>query len=54
MLLAWIHDLSKQQVKDLASELGLSTDGTLDDLRRGVKKKGITIEAYLPSQSTRV
>jgi hypothetical protein len=38
MPLARIHDFSKQQVKELASQQGLSTDGTL--------------EAYLPSQST--
>jgi hypothetical protein len=36
----------------VASQLGLSTDGTLDDLRRRVKEKWTAIEAYLPSQST--
>jgi hypothetical protein len=51
MPLAWIHDLSKQQAEEVASQLGLSTDGTLDDLRRRVKEKWTAIEAYLPSQS---
>jgi hypothetical protein len=35
MPVAWIYDLSKQQVEELASQLGLSIDGT----------------PYLPSQS---
>jgi hypothetical protein len=35
----------------LASQLGLSTDGTLDDLRKRVKEKWSTVEPYLPSQS---
>ena len=52
MPLAWIYDLSEQQAEEVASQLGLSTDGTLDDLRRRVKEKWTAIEAYLPSQST--
>jgi hypothetical protein len=51
MPLAWTYDLSKQQVEELASYLGLFTDGTLDDLRKRVKEKWIAIEPYLPSQS---
>jgi hypothetical protein len=52
MPLAWIHDLPKQQLEGLASQLGLSTDGTLDDLRNRVKEKWTAVELYLPSQST--
>jgi hypothetical protein len=43
MPLAWIHDLSKQQVEKLASLMGTSTNGTLDDLRKRVKEKWIAI-----------
>jgi hypothetical protein len=49
---AWIHELSKQQVEDLASQMGLSTNGTLDELRKQVKEKWIAIEGYLPSQKS--
>jgi hypothetical protein len=52
MPLAWIHDLPKQELEGLASQLGLSTDGTLDDLRKRVKEKWTAVELYLPSQST--
>jgi hypothetical protein len=52
MPLAWVHDLPKQQAEELASQLGLPTDGTLDDLRKRIKEKWTTIEAFLPSQST--
>jgi hypothetical protein len=51
MPLAWIHDLPRQQLEGLASQLGLSTDGTLDDLRKRVKEKWTAVEPYLPSQS---
>jgi hypothetical protein len=51
MLQAWIHELSKQKVEELASQLGLSTDGTLSDLRKRVNEKWTAIEHYLPSQS---
>jgi hypothetical protein len=44
--------MSKQNAEELASQLGLSADGTLDDLRTRVKQKCTTIEAYVPSQST--
>jgi hypothetical protein len=51
MPLAWINDLPKQQLEGLASVLGLSTDGTLDDLRERIKEKWTAVEPYLPSQS---
>jgi hypothetical protein len=34
MRLARIHDLSKQQLEELAGQLGLPIDGTLEDLRK--------------------
>jgi hypothetical protein len=34
-----IHDLSKQHVDELAGQLGLPLDGTLDDWRKRVKQK---------------
>jgi hypothetical protein len=40
MPLAWLHDMSKEQLEELASQLGLKADGTLDDLRRRVKENG--------------
>jgi hypothetical protein len=49
MPLAWIYDLSKQQAEVLARQLGLSTDGTLDDFRKRVKEKWTAIEPCLPS-----
>jgi hypothetical protein len=49
MPLAWIHDLPKQQLKELATQLGLPKDRTLDDLRRKVKQKWEVIKPYLPS-----
>jgi hypothetical protein len=49
---AWIHQLSKQQLEELASQMGLPTNGTVDELRKRVKEKWTAIEAYLPSQST--
>jgi hypothetical protein len=52
MPLAWIHDLPKQQLEELAIQLGLPRDGTLDDLRRKVKQKWEAIEPYLPSPTT--
>lgn len=46
-----IYDLSKQQAEQVAYQLGLSTDGTLDSMRKRVKEKWTAIKAYLPSQS---
>jgi hypothetical protein len=43
MPLAWIHELSKQNLEELALQLGLSTDGTLDNLRKRVKQKWAVI-----------
>jgi hypothetical protein len=51
MLLAWIYELSKQQLEELASQLGLPTDGALDDLRKQVRDKWTTIQPYLPPPS---
>jgi hypothetical protein len=51
MPLAWIHDLSKQQVEELARQMGLSIDGTLDDLRKRLKQKWTVIQPYLPTPS---
>jgi hypothetical protein len=52
MPLAWIHDIPKQQLEELASQLSLSTDKTLDDVRKRVKEKWPAVELYLPSQNT--
>jgi hypothetical protein len=52
MPLAWIHELPKQQLESLAGQLNLSTEGTLDDLRKRVKDKWTTIEPYLPPHTT--
>jgi hypothetical protein len=49
MPLTWIHDLPKQQLEELAGQLGLPIDGTLDDLRKCVKQKWTTIQPYFPS-----
>jgi transposase InsO family protein len=49
MPLAWIHEFSKQQLEDLAGQLGLPIGGTLDDLRKRVKQKWTVIQPYLPS-----
>jgi hypothetical protein len=51
MLQSWIHQLTKQQVEELSSQMGLPTNGTLDELRKWVKDKWTAIEVYLPSQS---
>jgi hypothetical protein len=52
MPLAWLHDMSKQQLEELASQLALKADGTLEDLRRRVKEKWTAVEPFLPSPST--
>jgi hypothetical protein len=51
MPLAWIYDLFKQQVERLAGQLGLPTDGAMDDLRKRVKEEWTAMKTYLPSQS---
>jgi hypothetical protein len=48
MPLARIYDLAKQQLEELADQLGLSIDGALDDLRKRVRDKWTTIQTYLP------
>jgi hypothetical protein len=48
----WIHNLPKQQLEELATQLGLPGEGTLDDLRRRVKQKWDAIEQYLPPPTT--
>jgi hypothetical protein len=52
MPLAWLHDMSKPQLKELASQLGLKADRMLDDSRRRVKERWPAIEPFLPSPST--
>jgi hypothetical protein len=52
MPLAWIHELSKQQLESLAGQLNLSTEETVDDLRKRVKDKWTTIEPYLPPHTS--
>jgi hypothetical protein len=49
---AWIYDLTKQQLEEPASQLGLSADGALDDLRKRVKDKWTIMKPYLPPIST--
>jgi hypothetical protein len=51
MPLSWLHEMSKQQLEELASQLGLEVGGMLDDLRRRVKEKWSVIEPFLPSAS---
>jgi hypothetical protein len=51
MPLAWLHDMAKPQSEELASQLGLKADGTLDDLRRRVKERWTAMESFLPSPS---
>jgi hypothetical protein len=50
MPLAWIHSLSKQQAEQLSTELGVSVEGTLDDLRKRLREKLSSLEQHLPSQ----
>jgi hypothetical protein len=48
MPLAWIYELSKQQLEELAGQLGVPTDGALDDLKKRVRDMWTTIQPYLP------
>jgi hypothetical protein len=50
MPLGWIHNLPREEAEKLANELGVSGQGTLDDLRRKVKDKWRAVETYLPTQ----
>jgi hypothetical protein len=47
MPLGWIHNLPREEAEKLANELGLSAQGTLDELRRKVKDKWRAVETYL-------
>jgi hypothetical protein len=51
MLLAWIHNLPKEEAEKLAMELGVPVQGTMDELRKRLKDKWRTVETYLPPQS---
>lgn len=48
MPLAWIYQLSKQRLEELAGQMGLPTDGALDDLRKRVRDKWTALQPYLP------
>jgi hypothetical protein len=52
MPLAWIHALPKEDAEKLAMELGVSVQGTLDELRKRLRDKWRLMETYLPPQST--
>jgi hypothetical protein len=52
MPLAWIHALPKEDAEKLAMELGVSVQGTLDELRKRLKEKWRLLQIYLPPQST--
>jgi hypothetical protein len=45
---AWINTLSKSHLEQLAGQLGLPTEGPLDDLRKRVREKWTGLEACLP------
>jgi hypothetical protein len=50
MPLGWFHNLLREEAEKLVNELGVSTQGTLDELRRKVKDKWRAVETYLPPQ----
>ncbi|PNF20864.1 hypothetical protein B7P43_G11731 [Cryptotermes secundus] len=52
MPLAWIHNLPRDEAKKFASELGVSVQGTLDELRNRLKEKWRALEVCLPPQIT--
>jgi hypothetical protein len=49
MPLGWIRG---EEAEKLAVELGVSVQGTLDDVRKKLKEKWKALEQYLPPQST--
>jgi hypothetical protein len=50
MPLGWIHNLPREEAEKLANEFCMSTQGTLDELRRKLKDKWRAVESYLPTQ----
>ena len=52
MLLTWIHHLPREEAEKLAVELGVSAQGSLDELRKKLKDKWRALEAYLPPHVT--
>jgi hypothetical protein len=50
--IAWIHNLPREEAEKLATEMGVSVQGTLDELRKRLKEKWGALENYLPPQST--
>jgi hypothetical protein len=50
MPLGWIHNLPREEAEKLANELGVSTQGTLDELWRKMKDKWRALETCLPPQ----
>jgi hypothetical protein len=51
MPLAWIHNIPREESENLGMELSVPVQGTLDDLRKRLKKWK-ALETYLPPQST--
>jgi hypothetical protein len=48
---AWIHNLPKEEAEQLATELGVPVQVTLDKLGKRLKEKWKAVETYLPPQS---
>jgi hypothetical protein len=48
MPLAWIHNLPTEEGEMMAAELGVSIQGTLDELRKRLKEKWRAVEHFLP------
>jgi hypothetical protein len=53
MPLAWIYNLPREDAEKLAIAFGVSVQGTLDELRKKLKKLR-AVEKYLLPQSTRI
>ncbi|PNF23275.1 hypothetical protein B7P43_G17179 [Cryptotermes secundus] len=52
MPLAWIHNLPRDEAEKFASELGVSVQGTLDELQKRLKEKWRALKVCLPPQIT--
>jgi hypothetical protein len=52
MPLTWIHNLPREEAERLAVELGVTGQGTLDELRKRLKEKWRMVEQFLPPRST--